>query len=253
MSPPAALTMRLPSTTTPITGRDRPSGGTSRVLSPSRHTRTVPSSPPLTTTGVPSARTPAATARTLPSWPRNGSPTGRRGQPPHPHRPVGAAADHHRGPVRQHPRRHRGHRCRRGRAAAPRPGAAASRHTRTVPSLLPLTTTGVPSASTPTATASTAAVDGRAAAPRPELPSASRHTRTVPSWPPLTTTGVPSASNPTATADTRRRGRQRLPDRAAVGQPPHPHRPVTAAADHHRGPVRHTPTATAATSPLWPR
>ena len=41
-----------------------------------RHTRTVPSLPPLMMTGVPSGSAPAATAVTPPSWPVSGSPTG---------------------------------------------------------------------------------------------------------------------------------------------------------------------------------
>ena len=46
---------------------------------------------------------------------------------------------------------------------------------------------------------------------------------------------------------------QRFPDRGAVGQPPHPHRAVIAAADDDRGAVRQRPTATALTEPPWPR
>jgi hypothetical protein len=41
----------------------------------SRHTRTVPSAPPLTASAVPSSSTPNATADSTPSWPRSGSPT----------------------------------------------------------------------------------------------------------------------------------------------------------------------------------
>ena len=42
------------------------SGSPTGVPSASRHTRTVPSSPPLMMTGVPSGSAPAATARTFP-------------------------------------------------------------------------------------------------------------------------------------------------------------------------------------------
>ena len=77
-----------------------------------RHTRTVPSSPPLMMTGVPSGSAPAATAFTGPSWPVSGSPTGvPSAGPPHPHRAVAAAADDDRGAVRQRPGRHRVHRA----------------------------------------------------------------------------------------------------------------------------------------------
>src|ERR1035441_10742394 len=81
-----------------------------------------------------------------------------------------------------------------GPAGAP----SASRHTRTIPSQLPLTATGVPSGSAPTATAVTELVWPVKGSPT-GAPSASRHTRTVPSSLPLTTTGVPSGSAPTAT------------------------------------------------------
>ena len=117
---------------------------------------------------------------------------------------------------------------------------SASRHTRTVPSWLPLTMTGVPSGSAPTATADTSSVWPVSGSPT-GVPSASRHTRTVSSSPPLTMTGVPSGSAPTATASTPRVAGQRLPDRGAVGQPPHPHRAVAAAADDDRGAVRQRP------------
>ena len=86
--------------------------------------------------------------------------------------------------------------------------------------------TGVPSGSAPTATAPTQPLWPVSGSPT-GVPSASRHTRTVPSSPPLTMTGVPSGSAPAATAFTPPVWRgQRLPDRGAVGQPPHPHRAV---------------------------
>ena len=67
----------------------------------------------------------------------------------------------------------------------------------------PLTITGVPSGSAPTATAITPPAWPRSGSPT-GVPSASRHTRTVPSPypPPLTITGVPSGSAPTAAACT---------------------------------------------------
>ena len=103
---------------------------------------------------------------------------------------------------------------------------SASRHTRTVPSWLPLMMTGVPSGSVPAATALTAPSWPLGGSPT-GVPSAIRHTRTVPSSPPLMTTGVPSGSAPAATAYTGAvvAGR-RLADRGAVGGPPHPHRAV---------------------------
>jgi hypothetical protein len=76
---------------------------------------------------------------------------------------------------------------------------SASRHTRTVPSSPPLTITGVPSGSVPTATAFTVVAWPVSGSPA-GVPSASRPTRTVPSSPPLTITGVPFRSAPTATA-----------------------------------------------------
>ena len=64
--------------------------------------------------------------------------------------------------------------------------------------------------------------DGRAGCRRPAAtPAPCRRS------PPLTITGVPSGSVPTATALTEPVvAGQRLPDRGAVGQPPHPHRAV---------------------------
>ena len=80
-SAPAATAFTAPSW--PVSGS--PTG----VPSASRHTRTVPSSPPLMMTGVPSGSAPAATALTAPSWPVSGSPTGvPSASPPHPHRAV---------------------------------------------------------------------------------------------------------------------------------------------------------------------
>ena len=103
-SAPAATARTAPSW--PVSGS--PTG----VPSASRHTRTVPSSPPLMMTGVPSGSAPAATAYTQPSWPVSGSPTGvPSASPPHPHRAVAAAADDDRGAVRQRPGRHRVHRA----------------------------------------------------------------------------------------------------------------------------------------------
>jgi hypothetical protein len=63
----------------------------------------------------------------------------------------------------------------------------------------------------------------RAAARRPGLPSAVRHTRAVPSPPPLMMmTGVPSGSPGRHRVHLVVVARQRLADRAAVGEPPHP-------------------------------
>ena len=64
-------------TATALTAPSWPrSGSPTGVPSASRHTRTVPSPPPLTMTGVPSGSAPAATALTEPLWPVSGSPTG---------------------------------------------------------------------------------------------------------------------------------------------------------------------------------
>ena len=63
---------------------------------------------------------------------------------------------------------------------------------------------------------------GRAAAGRPGLPSAVRHTRAVPSPPPLMMTGVPSGGPGRHRVHLVVVARQRLADRAAVGEPPHP-------------------------------
>ena len=88
------------------------SGSPTGVPSASRHTRTVPSPPPLTMTGVPSGSAPTATALTQPSWPRSGSPTGVPSASRHTRTvPSVAAADDDRGAVRQRPDRHRGHRA----------------------------------------------------------------------------------------------------------------------------------------------
>ena len=107
---------------------------------------------------------------------------------------------------------------------------SASRQSRTVASSPPLTMTGVPSGSAPTATASPGR-RGRAAAPGPECrrPAA----RAAP-W-----RHVAAADDDRSTIRQRpRRHRahradvtaQRLPDRGAVGQPPYPHQAIGAAA-----------------------
>ena len=128
---------------------------------------------------------------------------------------------------------------------------SASRHTRTVPSSPPLMMTGVPSGSTPAATALTAP-SGRSAARRPGCRRPVRHTRTVPSSPPLMMTGVLSGSTPAATAPTVGVAGQRLANRSAVSGPPHPHRAVLAAADDDRGAVRQRPGRHRLTPPPWP-
>ena len=70
---------------------------------------------------------------------------------------------------------------------------SARRHIRTVPSLLPLTTTGVPSGSAPTATAPTPSA-WPVSQPPTGAPSASRHTRTVRSLLPQSATEWASLS-----------------------------------------------------------
>ena len=105
----------------------------------------------------------------------------------------------------------------------------------------PLTMTGVPSGSAPTATAHTSPRWPRSGSPS-AVPSASRHTRTV---------MIVAAADDDRGAVRQRPGRhrvhpaavagQRLPDRSAVGGPPHPHRAVGAAADDDRGAVRQRP------------
>ena len=54
------------------------SGSPTGAPSASRHTRTVPSPPPLTMTGVPSGSAPTATASTPPVWPVRTWPVARR-------------------------------------------------------------------------------------------------------------------------------------------------------------------------------
>ena len=67
-------------------------------------------------------------------------------------------------------------------------------------------------------------------------------------------TGVPSGSPPTATAITAAAvPGQRLPDRGAVGQPPHPHRAVAPPLMMTGVPSGSRPAATANTAPSWPR
>ena len=135
------------------------------------HTRTVPSSPPLTAVR-PSALTATASHRAVVAGehPRRG------GQVPHPHRAVVAAAD--RGP----PVRADRHRAPPSWPVSTRGAAVPARsHTRTVPSRPPLTAVR-PSALTATAfTRPLWPVSSRGAA----VPARS-HTRTVPSPPPLT-------------------------------------------------------------------
>ena len=82
MPVPAAVTMRLPRTATALTYSGRCSRARSKVVSASRQTRTVPSSPPVTMTVAPSAIT--------------------RG-PPHSPGRCGRAAVPHRGAVSQPP------------------------------------------------------------------------------------------------------------------------------------------------------
>ena len=67
-------------------------------------------------------------------------------------------------------------------------------------------------------------------------------------------TGVPSGSVPAATAFTQSSWpRQRLADRGAVGQPPHPHRAVVPPPLMMTGvPSGSAPAATAATLSSWP-
>src|SRR5262249_47284783 len=97
-----------------FTGRGWPvSGSPTGVPSAVRHTRTVPSPPPLMMTGVPSGSAPAATAYTGPSWPVSGSPTGGPSAgrptpalPPPAPPPLPPAAEEDRGAVRHGPARH---------------------------------------------------------------------------------------------------------------------------------------------------
>ena len=60
------------------------------------------------------------------------------------------------------------------------------------------------------------------------MPPASRHTRKVASRPPLTMTGSRPAACPPPPRSPPGVAAQRLPDRGALGQPPHPHRAVAA-------------------------
>ena len=97
---PAAVTMRLPRTTA-LTCSGRCSRARSKVVSASRQTRTVPSSPPVTMTAAPSGNRPAATAFTGPVGPRSGSPPGAVSQPRDPHGAVVAVGDDDWGAIRQ--------------------------------------------------------------------------------------------------------------------------------------------------------
>ena len=219
---------------------------------PHPHRRVPP--PPLTMTGVPSGSAPTATAvtrrRGRAAAPRPGC--RRPAATPAPSS-VAAAADDDRGAVRQRPDRHRSHLAGVAAQRLPDRGAVGQPpHPHRRPSSPPLTMTGVPSGSAPTATAVTAPTWPRSGSPT-GVPSASRHTRTVPSSPPLTMTGVPSGSAPTATAFTG-------PVWPRSGSPTG----VPSASRHTRTvpssppltmtgvPSGSAPTATAFTAPAWP-
>ena len=231
------------------TDSGRYSGGTTGVPSASRHTRTVPSAPPLMMTGVPSGSA-RRHRRHRAAWPFSGSPTGCR-------RPAATPA-----PSRAIPRRRHGpgcHPARRHSDTTP----LADRRIRfptgaplasSIPALSrpppPLTMTGVPSGSAPP---QPPPVPGHSGSPT-GAPSVSRHTRTVPSA---------AAADDDRGAVRQRPGRhrahpavvavQRLPDRGAVGQPPHPHGPVVAAADDYRGAIWQRPGRHRIHPPSWPR
>ena len=136
------------------------------------------------------------------SWPRSGSPTGRRGRPaatparsrrlpetitgvPSGNAPTATEVTPSSWP----------------RSGSPTGAPSASRHTRTVPSSAAGDDDRGAVGQRADRHRAPAVVAG-AAAPRPGSPSASRHTRTVASPLPETMTGVPSGSAPTATAVT---------------------------------------------------
>ena len=175
---------------------------------------------------------------------------GAGGQVPHPHRPVVAAGDDHR-PAVQLRDRHRVHRAavagervadRGAGGQVPHPHrlvvAAGDDHRAGHPAPPP----------PPRAPAPSWPVNGSPTG----APVARSHTRTVRSSLPEMTTGRPSSS-----ADRHRVHRaavagERVADRGAGGQVPHPHRPVVAAGDDHRAgrPAPRPPPRR--TAPSWP-
>ena len=171
-----------------------------------------------------------------PLWPVNGSPTGGAGgQVPHPHRLVAAAGDDHR-PAVQLRHRHRVHRAGvAGERVADRGAGGQVPHPhRLVAAAGDDHRPAVQLRHRHRSTDPVWPVNGSPTG----APVARSHTRTVRSPLPEMTTGRPSSSaTATAFTDAGVAG-ERVADRGAGGQVPHPHRPVAAAGDDHGPPVQ---------------
>ena len=174
---------------------------------------------------------------------------GAGGQVPYPHRAIVAAGDDHRAAI-QLGGRHRPHPAGvAGERVADRGAGGQVPHPHR-PSSLPEMTTGRPPAR-PTATARTQPVWPVNGSPT-GAPVARSHTRTVPS-------SLPEIDHRAAIqlGGRHREHRagvagERVADRGAGGQVPHPHRAVVAAGDRPPGGRPARPTATACTEPVWP-
>jgi len=156
------------------------SGSPARLPATGSHTRTVASPPPEASSSCPRGPLPSATEDTRPVWPLSDcSPDGEAGdRVPHPHRPVGAAGGQQQLPAGGGAERHRGQLPGVADERLPRGRPVTGSHTRTVPSVLPETSSSRPSRVVPNATEDTSSLWAASGSPT-RLPVTGSHTRTV--------------------------------------------------------------------------